>query len=171
VTPAVTPALVALLLLIATIAAAAFDVRTGRIPNAVTATAALAAVAIHVAQGPIPLLVAVASLCGAFAIATAAYSAGWFGGGDVKLIAVCCGLVGFPGSVTLVLDVLVCGALLALLLAARQRRLGNLLRSTVAAMRYGEPSERMTLPYAVSIAAGSITYVVSTSVLGLRYPV
>jgi hypothetical protein len=61
--------------------------------------------------------------------------------------------------------------LLALVLAARRRRLGALLRSTVAAMRYGEPSERITLPYAVSVAAGSIAYVVSISVLGLRYSV
>jgi prepilin peptidase CpaA len=163
--------LAAILLVIATMAAAAFDVRTGRIPNALTATVAVVAIAIHVPQGVIPLLLAIASLCGAFALAAAAYSAGWFGGGDVKLIAVCCGLVGFPGSVTLVLDVLVCGALLALVLAARRRRLGALLRSTVAAMRYGEPSERITLPYAVSVAAGSIAYVVSISVLGLRYPV
>jgi prepilin peptidase CpaA len=163
--------LAAILLVIATMAAAAFDVRTGRIPNALTATVAVVAIAIHVPQGVIPLLLAIASLCGAFALAAAAYSAGWFGGGDVKLIAVCCGLVGFPGSVTLVLDVLVCGALLALVLAARRRRLGALLRSTVAAMRYGESSERITLPYAVSVAAGSIAYVVSISVLGLRYSV
>jgi prepilin peptidase CpaA len=163
--------LAAILLVIATMAAAAFDVRTGRIPNALTATVAVVAIAIHVPQGVIPLLLAIASLCGAFALAAAAYSAGWFGGGDVKLIAVCCGLVGFPGSVTLVLDVLVCGALLALVLAARRRGLGALLRRTVAAMRYGEPSERITLPYAVSVAAGSIAYVVSISVLGLRYSV
>jgi prepilin peptidase CpaA len=161
--------LAVLVLLVSTLAAAAFDVRTGRIPNALTAAVALAAVALHVPEGVVPLLLAIASLCGAFALGTVAYSAGWFGGGDVKLIAACCGVVGFPGSVTFVLDVLVCGALLALVLAARGGRLGLLLHSTVAAVRYGEPSERIALPYAVSIAAGSIAYVVSTAVLGLRY--
>ena len=40
-----------------------------------------------------------------------------------RLIAACCALVSFPGSVTLVLDILVCGALLALFMAARERRL------------------------------------------------
>lgn len=161
----------AIVLLAATIAAATFDVRMRRIPNALTGALALVAIAIHVPQGVVPVLLAIASLCGVFALGSVAFSAGWFGGGDVKLIAACCGLVGFPGSVTLLLDVLVCGALLALVLAARSGRLVRLLRSTAAAVRYGAPTEKIALPYAVSIAAGSITYVVSTSVLVLRLPV
>ena len=161
----------AVVLLTATIAAATFDVRTRHIPNALTGALAVIALAIHVPQGLLPLLLAIASLCGAFALGSVAFSAGWLGGGDVKLIAACCGLVGFPGSVTLLLDVLVCGALLALVLALRSGRLGALLRSTAAAVSCGAPTEKIVLPYAVSIAAGSIAYVVSTSVPALRLPV
>ena len=161
----------AVVLLAATIAAAAIDVRVRRIPNALTAAVALVAIAIHVPQGVIPLLLAIAALCGAFALGALAFSAGWFGGGDVKLIAACCGLVGFPGSVTLVLDILVCGALLALVTAARRGRLVALLHSTVTAAFHGAPSENIPLPYGVSIAAGSIAYVVSSSTPILRLPV
>jgi len=161
----------AVVLLVATIAAAFFDVRTRHIPNALTGALALVAIAIHVPQGVVPVLLAIASLCAAFALGSVAFSAGWLGGGDIKLIAACCGLVGFPGSVTLLLDVLVCGALLALVMAARRGRLVGLVRSTVAAVRYGAPTEKITLPYAVSIAGGSIAYVISTSALALRLPV
>lgn len=161
----------AVVLLTAAIAAAIFDVRTHHIPNTLSGAVALAALAIHVPEGMIPLLVATASLCGVFALGTVAFSAGWFGGGDVKLIAACCGLVSFPGCVMLLLDVLLCGAMLALLVAARRRSLVVLLRSTAAVMRRGTPTEKIELPYAVAIAAGSVAYVVSTSVLALRLPV
>jgi prepilin peptidase CpaA len=163
--------LTAAVLSAATIAAAAIDVRTRRIPNAIPAGVALVAVAIHLTQGPISLLLAIASLCGAFALGAAAFAAGWFGGGDVKLIAACCGLVGFPDCVMLVLFILVFGALLSLAVAARRGHLVILFRSTAAAIRHGAPTENITLPYAVSIAAGSIAYVVSTSIFALRVPV
>lgn len=158
----------AVVLLVATIVAAAIDVRVRRIPNALTGAVALVGLAIHGSQGLVSLLLAIAALCAAFAFGSLAFSAGWFGGGDVKLIAACCGLVGFPGSVTLVLDILVCGALLALVTAARRGRLAALLRSTAAAALHGAPSEKIVLPYGVSIAAGSVAYIVSTSTPVLR---
>jgi len=55
--------------------------------------------------------------------------------------------------------------------SARRGRLVILFRSTAAAVRYGAPTENIALPYAVSIAAGSIAYVVSTSIFALRVPV
>ncbi len=158
-------------LLVATLSAAAIDVRTRRIPNALTATVALLGIALHVAHGAIPLLLAIASMCGAFALGALAFSAGWFGGGDVKLIAACCGLIGFPGSVTLVLEILICGALLALITAALRGRLVALVRSTASVALHGTPVDPIVLPYGVAIAAGSVTYVVSTSVFALRLPV
>ena len=57
----------------------------------------------------------------AFVVGSLAFSAGWFGGGDVKLIAAACGLVSFPGAVSLVLYVLAAGALLALAVARGTR--------------------------------------------------
>ncbi len=127
-------------LVLATLAAAAIDVRTRRIPNLLTGTLALVALAVHVPQG-------------------------------LKLIAGCCGLVSFPGSVSLVLFVLVAGGFLALVTAALRGRLFALVRSTAAVAVHGAPVEKHALPYGVAIAAGSITYAVSTLVPALRLPV
>jgi prepilin peptidase CpaA len=156
-------------LLAATIGAAVVDLRVRRIPNELTGSVAIVGLALHIPQGLSPLLLAVASLSIAFALGSAAFAAGWFGGGDVKLIAACCALVSLPGSITLVLDILVCGALLALYAAARRGRLRALLRSTASALS-GAPTERIPLPYGVAIAAGSIVFAVSTSSPALRMP-
>jgi prepilin peptidase CpaA len=158
-------------LIAATLCAAAIDVRVRRIPNVLTGALAIVALAIHMTQGPISLLLTLAAMCAAFALGTLAFSAGWFGGGDVKLIVGCCGLVGLPGSVTLVLEILVSGALLALVTAALRGRLVTLLRSTAAIAMHGGSSENAPLPYGVAIAAGSLAYVVTTSLLDLRLPV
>ena len=157
-------------LVLAAVTAAAIDVRSRRIPNWLTGTLALIALGVHVPQGVVPALIAIASMCGAFALGSFAFSAGWFGGGDVKLIAACCGLVSFPGCVSLVLFILLAGALLALVTAALRGRLLALVRSTAAVAVRGAPTEKNALPYGVAIAAGSITYAVSTLVPALRMP-
>jgi len=158
-------------LVLATLTAAAIDIRTRRIPNLLTGTLALVALGVHVPQGLAPALIAVTSMCAAFALGSFAFSAGWFGGGDVKLIAACCGLVSFPGSVSFVLFVLFAGGFLALVTAALRGRLFALVRSTAAVAVHGAPVEKNALPYGVAIAAGSITYAVSTFVPALRLPI
>jgi prepilin peptidase CpaA len=161
-----------IVLLVVTCAAAAIDVRTRRIPNLLTGAAAIAALAVALPAGPFAVLIALAAMVSAFAAGTIAFSAGWFGGGDVKLIAACCGFASFTGSVMLVLYVLVAGALLALATAAARGRLVTLVRSTAAIAAHGAPGETtMLLPYGVAIAAGSFTYAVSTVVPALRLPV
>ena len=164
-----TPA--ALVLLLVTCAAAAIDVRTRRIPNALTAAAAIAALAVHIPAGPLAVALALGAMIAAFLTGSVAFAAGWFGGGDVKLLAACCGFASFPGSVSLVLYVLVAGMLLALITAAMSGRLVALVRSTVAVAAHGVAVERTALPYGVAIAAGSFTYAVSTIVPALRLPV
>ena len=94
-------------LLVVTLAAAVTDIRARRIPNALTGGAAVAALVLHAPAGIVPELICVATICVAFALGSVAFSAGWFGGGDVKLIAACCGLAGFPGALSLVLYILV----------------------------------------------------------------
>jgi len=163
--------LTAIVLLLVTCAAAAIDVRTRRIPNALTGAAALAALALHLPAGPLAVALALGAMLAAFAIGSVAFAAGWFGGGDVKLLAACCGLASFPGSVSLVLYVLVAGMLLALVTAAMSGRLVALVRSTAAVAMHGAPVEKNTLPYGVAIAAGSFAYAVSTFVPALRLPV
>ena len=155
-------------LLIATLAAAVTDVRVRRIPNVLTGGAAVAALVLHAPAGIIPELTCIAAMCAAFALGSVAFSAGWFGGGDVKLIAACCGLAGLPGAVALVLYILVCGALLALVTAVLSGRLVALVRSTASVAARGGASERTLLPYGVAIAAGSIVYALSTLVPALR---
>ena len=160
-----------IVLLVITCAAAAIDVRTRRIPNLLTGAAAVAALAVHVPAGPVAVTTALAAMLAAFVAASIAFSAGWFGGGDVKLVAACCGFASFPGSIALVLYVLVAGALLALVTAAARGRLVALVQSTAALTTRGVRLEQtLLLPYGVAIAAGSAVYAVSTVVPVLRLP-
>ena len=160
----------AIVLILVTCTAALLDVRTRRIPNALTGVAALAALAVHVPAGPSAVLLSLAAMIAVFLIASLAFSVGWFGGGDVKLIAVCCGLAGSSGAFTLVLYVLAAGAVLALVTALARGRLIALLRSTAAVAAHGAPAQAASLPYAVAIAGGSITYVASSIIPVLRLP-
>ena len=157
-----------IVLLVATLAAAVTDLRARRIPNALTAATALAAVVLHLSQGAGPELSALAAMVVAFVLGSFAYSAGWFGGGDVKLIAACCGVVGFPGAMSFVLDVLVAGGVLALVTAALSGRLVALVRSTAAVAARGTATEKTVLPYGIAIAAGSVVYAASTLAPVLR---
>lgn len=152
-------------------AAAAIDLRTRRIPNALTSAAALVALGIHLPAGPLAVAVALGAMLAAFALGTVAFSAGWFGGGDVKLLAACCGMASFPGSISLVLYVLIAGMFLALAVAAMSGRLVALVRSTAVVAMHGAPLESTTLPYGVAIAAGSFAYALSTFVPALRLPI
>jgi prepilin peptidase CpaA len=163
--------LASVLLVAVTLIAAACDVRTRRIPNALTGCAAVAALAVHVPAGAGAVALALAAAAGAFLLGSVAFSAGWFGGGDVKLLAACCGVAGMPGAPALMLDILIAGAVLAVLTALAQGRLVALVRSTAAVAAHGAPASGTTLPYAVAIAAGSAFYVVSSMVPALRLPV
>ena len=153
-----------IVLVTGTLIAAFIDLRVRRIPNALTATMALAAVAFHVAGGTGALLTVLAAMGAPFVLGTLAFSAGWFGGGDVKLLSAACGLVSFPGCVSLVLFILIAGAVLALVQAARRRRLASLVHAGSA------PQTGTLLPYGVAIAGGSAAYAVSTWFPALRLP-
>ena len=161
-----------IVLIVITCVAATIDVRTRRIPNLLTGAAAIAALAVHAPAGPVAVVTALAAMIAAFAVASLAFSAGWCGGGDVKLIAACCGFASFPGAIALLLDVLVAGAVLALVTAAARGRLVALVHGTLALAAQGARLEHvMLLPYGVAIAAGSAVYAVSTVVPSLRLPI
>jgi prepilin peptidase CpaA len=160
----------ALLLVSGTLIAAAIDVRVRRIPNVLCGTLAVLALLVHVPAGADAVLVALATMLAAFAAGTLAFQAGWFGGGDVKLLAACCGFVSFPGCVTLVLDVLIAGALLALVSAAIDGRLVGLVRSVFAVATRGVPTAQHTVPYAVAIAGGTAVYTFWSLIPALRLP-
>jgi prepilin peptidase CpaA len=159
------------ILVLGAVFAAIVDLRFGRIPNLLTAAMALAAIALHLTDGTTALLVALASMGVAFAVGAVSFSAGWFGGGDVKLIAAACGLVSYPGCLSLVAFVLVAGAVLALAQALRARRLVALVRNaTLLATRGSMPESPALLPYGVAIAGGSVAYACSIILIPLMFP-
>ena len=160
-----------IVLVTGTLAAATIDVQRRKIPNALTAAMAIAAIALNV-HDAVALLLVLAAMAGSFALGTLAFSAGWFGGGDVKLITAACGLVGVPGCAWLVLSILIAGAVLALAHAVVQRRLGAVIRNTAALVLTGAvPETRTLLPYGVAIAGGSAAYAFSTLLPSIRLPV
>jgi len=132
-------------------AAAVSDVRKRRIPNAMCGGLALAGLASSIVVGGLPGLgVALAILAVGLAVGTYAFSRGWFGGGDVKLLAAgCCGLT--PAhAVDFLLYTALCGGVLAVYALVTSRRL----MTTFITMRLPETGSR--LPYAVAVAGGAL---------------
>jgi prepilin peptidase CpaA len=147
-----------IVLVIATLCAAVIDVRVRRIPNALTAALAVIAVGIHASRSVADAALAIVAGLAAFALGAIVFRLGWFGGGDVKLLAAACALISLPNCVALVAAILAMGAILALASATMQGRLIALLRSTASVAAHGAPTERFALPYGVAIAAGSVVY-------------
>jgi Flp pilus assembly protein protease CpaA len=161
--------IVLIVLVAGTLAAAAIDVRIRRIPDALTATMALAAIGFHLAGGPLAVVLALTVMAITLALGAVAFSARWFGGGDVKLIVAACGLVSYPGCVPLFAFILIAGAVLALAQAAREGRIAALIRSASAiALTGSAPQSRTLLPYGVAIASGSTAYAVATLLPAVR---
>ncbi|GAC1533673.1 MAG: hypothetical protein NVS2B17_01660 [Candidatus Velthaea sp.] len=153
-------------LMLAIVGIAAFrDLRTRRIPNILTGTLAVIAVAAHASDGVGALTATIGLMLAAFVTGWFAFSLGWFGGGDVKLLAGCCGVAGVSGWLTLVAYTFVAGAAVSLIEAARERRLGALLRSTAMLTAGVGADKTTTLPYGLAIAAGASAFALSVSVL------
>ena len=135
----------------AAVVAAASDVRFRRVPNALTGALAVAGVAVAGATRGLPAAgIAVAILAVLLAAGTYAFARGWFGGGDVKLLAAgCCGLT--PAlAVDFLLYTALCGGLLSLYsLAASQR-----MATALITRQLPQTGER--LPYAVAAAGGAL---------------
>ncbi len=144
------------ILLAATISAAVIDLKYHRIPNLLTGALASAGIALHLQHGIRQTVLAVVAMAVAFGLGSVVFSAGWLGGGDIKLIAACCGVVGSSDSLLLVLEILIAGGILSL-----------------AALLLDRRSERtaVTVPYGIAIAGGSVSYAISTFVPGLRPPI
>ncbi len=132
-------------------AAAASDIRMRRVPNALTGALAIAGVAVSGATGGVTGAgTALAILALLLAVGTFAYARGWFGGGDIKLLAAgCCGLA--PAlAVDFLLYTALCGGLLSLYsLAASQRMAAALITRQL-------PQTGARLPYAVAAAGGAL---------------
>jgi prepilin peptidase CpaA len=131
--------------------AAASDVRSRRIPNALTAALAVAGLArilLALAAGVPPLGLATDLMVAAavFAAGAVMFHLALLGGGDVKLLAAGSIWVGAPAAAQFLIVTVLAGGLLAALFAVRLM---------VERLRCGT-SGRPTLPYGVAIAAGGI---------------
>jgi prepilin peptidase CpaA len=136
----------------AALAAAVSDVRTRRIPNALTGVlAALGVVLAGISRGLPGAAIALATLAVMLAVGTFVFARGWFGGGDVKLLAAaCCGLAPAQAADFLIYTGL-CGGLLSLYALATSQWMATMLIT----MRLPETGKR--LPYAVAIAGGALS--------------
>jgi len=141
------------------------DLRTRRIPNALTVTMAAFGVALAATgAGGQPLWASAAGLALGFALMMPGHLLGATGAGDVKLMAAIGALVGPAVVFNTFLFTAIAGGLLALAVAVRRRRLGETLTGTGrliagSAMAHKEirsaPVSRR-FAYGPAIAAGSI---------------
>ena len=167
------------LVLAASAVAVATDVTTRRIPNPLNATLALAAIVLAATHGPLAVAAAIATFAAVLLLGFGAFSCGWLGGGDVKLLASGAAVLGFPDAVPFLFYTAVGGGVLALVVAAATGRLLSVLRTCALVLRpfafkgtvAVAPANPMTLPYACAIAIGAIAVALShTAAPFLRLP-
>src|ERR1700722_2027338 len=151
--------------------AVATDLRSRRIPNVLTAALAVAALGLHATSGLAAFGVALATLVGVLFLGLVAFSFGWLGGGDVKLLAAGAAALGFPDALPFLVYTAIGGGVLALVFAAVTGRLGSVLRSVALIVRPFAykgttpvaPTDPIMLPYAIAIAFGAVAVALSHS--------
>jgi prepilin peptidase CpaA len=159
---AASAALLALILL-----AGASDLRTRRIPNALTVTALGVALALRGATGVEPLASGLAGASIAFATAVPLVMLGGLGGGDAKMLAAVGGFLGPAGLPTMLLVTALAGGAMGAFAVARRGAFGATVTrcrailatpfgmSTQQLPRLGTPGA-IAIPYGVAIGAGAL---------------
>jgi prepilin peptidase CpaA len=147
------------------VAATVIDVRTRRVPNALTGALAFTGVAVAAAGlGRVGLTAALAGGLVGCLVMLPGHLLGATGGGDVKLLAAGGTLLGPGGTLLAFLVTALAGGVLALIVAAHRGRLAETCRATAGliARREGSASE-VTSPradnrfaYAPAIAVGMV---------------
>jgi len=135
----------------AAVVAAASDIRRRRVPNALTGALAIAGLAVAGAtHGILGIGIALAILAIILGAGTLVYARGWFGGGDIKLLAAgCCGLS--PAlAADFMLYTALCGGLLSLYSLATSHQMA------AALITRQLPQTGARLPYAVAAAGGAL---------------
>ncbi|MGH7755067.1 MAG: prepilin peptidase [Vulcanimicrobiaceae bacterium] len=160
-----------LLVLAACAVAVVTDVRARRIPNLLTGALALAALGFAGFQGAIAFFTCAGLMVGVLLVGFVAFSLGWLGGGDVKLLAAAGGALGTHDVVAFLLYTAIGGGILAVavtLATGRTRAVASsvagLVRPfAVAGTAPQAPVRPTMLPYAVAIAFGAVAVALSHS--------
>ena len=148
-----------------TIAAAVIDVRTRRVPNALTMSVALAGFALAVAGlGRVGIMASVAGCFVGLAVMLPGHLLGATGGGDVKLLAAVGTLLGPGATLRAFVATAIAGGLIAMVVAVRRGRLAATLAGTGALVMSGgsdvsalrNPGHDNRFAYAPAIAVGAI---------------
>jgi len=153
---------------IAALLGAAFDVRSRRIPNFVTAPAFVAGLLLHLGvEGGKGFASSLAAglLCGAIFLIF--YLAGGMGAGDVKLIAAAGALVGLSNTAVLLVCTSLAGGAMGILFALVRGRLRSTLSNVAVLASHHQHlgltphpdlnvrnAATLRLPYGLAIAAG-----------------
>jgi prepilin peptidase CpaA len=151
--------------------AAASDIFSRRIPNLIPLAILTLVVIERAHQGWGSLGSGFAALAIVLIVGTFAHARGWFGGGDVKLVAAVAAAFGLPLCFAFLLFTGACGGIVALATLFFTRRLSPreaivaidvLIRTRTVTLAH----KRATVPYAIAIALGAIL-----TTLSLRFPV
>ncbi len=149
-------------------AAAVWDLRTRRIPNLLVVGGLVLALGLHALQGGAALLGCALGAVVALTAGILLYSVGLIGAGDAKLLCAAAAFLGVRGVPAFFAFAALAGGALALVSALRQHLLlralrdaGQLTMRVLSMGMWGAPAQaeagrRLTLPYAVAIAAGAV---------------
>lgn len=144
------------------------DVRTRRIPNALTVTAALLALAFRAVPGEPALVDGLLGLGLAAAVLLPLFALGGVGGGDAKLLIAVGAFLGPKGFLMAMLATALAGGAMSVVWATRRGVILPVLMNTGGLLKYvftgGTRGERTTLdtagtvsvPYGLAIAAGTL---------------
>lgn len=152
-----------------------WDVREGRVPNALTGGALLLGLALGIWGGMETFVSALAGAGAGFAVALPVFLVGGLGGGDVKLLAAMGSLLGFGQLPAALAAIAVIGGLMAAFEVVRRGAVRRTARNIfLIIMSFGRDSftrwkqreagnaftvgspTAITVPYAVAIAVGSV---------------
>jgi prepilin peptidase CpaA len=145
--------------------AAVIDLRTRRIPNALTGVILVTGIGIAAAElGPIGLGGALVGCLLGFAFMLPGHVFGATGAGDVKLFAAAGALLGPSTTVQAFIYTAIAGGVLALVVAVRRRRLTQTVSSTARLVAHGSaavsevesPEADNRFAYAPAIAIGVV---------------
>jgi prepilin peptidase CpaA len=151
-------------------AAAWWDMKTGRLPNAITVTGLAAAFILRAPLGVESLLQGVGGFALAFGVSVVLYALRAIGGGDVKLLAAVGAFLGSTEIVGALALIAVLGAGYALLSVTWRGLLPLLVFNTLelvkgwltlgraGAIRKLESPAALTIPYGIPIAVGTLIW-------------